>query len=76
MGKTTKYVLIGGAVLLVAYFFFSKPTSLKTGTAATSGWAGILNGFGNASKGAGSLWTSIFGSSNSAPVDTTTDSGG
>jgi hypothetical protein len=77
MGKTTKYLLIGGGVLLVAYLLFAKSsTTIKPGSSTTTGWAGIFNGVGNAGKGLGSLWGSIFGSSSStAPVDTTLDDG-
>jgi hypothetical protein len=68
MNKTTKYVLIGAAVLGGLYLITAKSSPLKlgTGTAGTgTGGAAYITASGAAANGFSNLWDSIFNSSSS-----------
>lgn len=65
MSNTTKYILIGGAVLVVAYLLFSRSSGRLSTTArppATTGGASYIDAAGRAAGGVAKLWEAIFGS--------------
>jgi hypothetical protein len=68
MTKNTKYLLIGAAVLLVAYLLFSKSSPVKLGAgvkSSSTGGSTWLTGAGSLLTGASNMWDSVFGSSSS-----------